>query len=80
MTATFNACTQPPSQPDPIHVTAGPDAAAVLAAVLTDHAGGWALPRAASAVVDVDYVLAAAGLLAVEHPGVAAGLLAGRLL
>ncbi|MEK8105229.1 hypothetical protein NKG94_08650 [Micromonospora sp. M12] len=31
----------------------------VLAAVLADHAGGWALPRAAAAVVDADYVLAA---------------------
>ncbi|MFD0822655.1 glutamate mutase L, partial [Micromonospora zhanjiangensis] len=58
---------------------AGPDAAAVLSAVLTDHGGGWAVPRAADAVVDVDYVLAAAGLLAGEHPAAAAGLLAGRL-
>ncbi|MEV4695809.1 glutamate mutase L, partial [Micromonospora echinospora] len=51
------------------------DAAAVLDLVLTDHAGGWALPRAARPVVDVDYVLAAAGLLAADHPGAAAAML-----
>ncbi|MFG2062097.1 glutamate mutase L [Micromonospora sp. NPDC048871] len=47
----------------------------VLGAVLTDHAGGWALPRAARPVVDVDYVLAAAGLLVGEYPVAARGLL-----
>ncbi|MGC5051659.1 glutamate mutase L [Micromonospora sp. DT48] len=52
----------------------GGDAAGVLAAVLTDHAGGWALPRAARPVVDTDYVLAAAGLLAEEHPVAARAL------
>lgn len=36
-----------------------------------DIEGGWQLPRQASLVVDTDYVLAAAGLLAQEHPGVA---------
>ncbi|TYC20261.1 glutamate mutase L [Micromonospora sp. MP36] len=60
------------------HAPAG-DAAAVLAAVLTDHAGGWPLPRAARAVVDVDYVLAAGGLLAADHPGAAARLLRRHL-
>lgn len=55
------------------------DAAAVLAAVLGDHAGGWPLPRAARAVVDVDYVLAAGGLLAADHPEAAARLLRGHL-
>ncbi|MER7457808.1 glutamate mutase L [Micromonospora sp. NPDC126480] len=50
------------------------DAAAVLAAVLADHAGGWPLPRAARPVVDVDYVLAAAGLLAADHPDAARAL------
>ncbi|MFR9777492.1 glutamate mutase L [Micromonospora sp. MS34] len=55
------------------------DAAAVLDAVLTDHAGGWPLPRAARPVVDVDYVLAAAGLLAAEHPQAAATLLRRHL-
>ncbi|GIJ26699.1 hypothetical protein Vqi01_18610 [Micromonospora qiuiae] len=51
------------------------DAAGVLDAVLADHGGGWALPRAARPVVDVDYVLAAAGLLAVAHPVAARALL-----
>ncbi|NES13600.1 MULTISPECIES: glutamate mutase L [Micromonospora] len=55
------------------------DAAAVLEAVLTDHAGGWPLPRAARPVVDVDYVLAAAGLLAAEHPRAAVALLRRHL-
>lgn len=51
------------------------DAATLLATVLTDHGGGWALPRAARAVVDTDYVLAAGGLLAEEHPAAARALL-----
>ncbi|MET8278020.1 glutamate mutase L [Micromonospora sp. NPDC005174] len=51
----------------------------VLAAVLADHAGGWALPRAARAVVDVDYVLAAGGLLAEEHRAAAQALLRHHL-
>ncbi|SCG35143.1 glutamate mutase L [Micromonospora coxensis] len=55
------------------------DAAGVLAAVLADHAGGWPVPRAARAVVDTDYVLAAAGLLAAEHPGAARALLGRHL-
>ncbi|MEZ5098130.1 MAG: glutamate mutase L [Nocardioides sp.] len=42
-----------------------------------DLEGGWQLPRAARVVVDRDYVLAAAGLLAAEHPTVAARLLTG---
>ncbi|WP_344750993.1 glutamate mutase L, partial [Micromonospora olivasterospora] len=60
------------------HAPSG-DAAVVLGAVLTDHAGGWPVPRDARAVVDVDYVLAAGGLLAAEHPR-AAGLLLRRHL
>ena len=51
----------------------------ILAAALSDHAGGWPLPRAATAVVDREYVLAAAGLLAAEHPAAAVGLLRQRL-
>ncbi|MEV1110330.1 glutamate mutase L [Micromonospora sp. NPDC049751] len=51
----------------------------VLAAVLADHAGGWAVPRAARAVVDVDYVLAAGGLLAEEHRTAAQALLRHHL-
>ncbi|WP_329110595.1 glutamate mutase L [Micromonospora sp. NBC_01699] len=60
---------------------AGPrEAVAVLDAVLTDHGGGWALPRSATPVVDDQYVLAAAGLLAAEHPDTAVGLLRRHLL
>jgi uncharacterized protein (TIGR01319 family) len=55
-----------------------PAAASVLAAVLTDHAGGWAVPAAASAVVDTDYLLAPAGLLAARYPEIARALL-GRI-
>ncbi|SCF10441.1 conserved hypothetical protein [Micromonospora viridifaciens] len=58
---------------------AAADAAGVLAAVLGDHAGGWPLPRAARAVVDVDYVLAAGGLLAADQPRAAVGLLRRHL-
>ncbi len=56
------------------------DARAVLGRVVTDHSGGWALPRSATTTVDVDYVLAPAGLLAAEHPEAAVKLLIGRLL
>ena len=42
-------------------------AASILRRVLNDHAGGWALPRTADVVVDVDYLLAPAGLLAGAH-------------
>jgi hypothetical protein len=48
---------------------------AVLDAVLTDTAGGWVPPRAPRRMVDSRYVLAAAGLLAADHPETAAGLL-----
>ncbi|WP_345627374.1 glutamate mutase L [Rugosimonospora acidiphila] len=51
----------------------------VLAEALGDHGGGWAPPRSAQVVVDVDGVLAAAGLLAADHPDAAAGLLRSRL-
>ncbi|GAB2746850.1 glutamate mutase L [Terrabacter sp. AAH1] len=43
----------------------------VLGAVLADHAGGWKVPRAASATVDTAYLLFAAGLLATDAPDVA---------
>jgi hypothetical protein len=56
------------------HATPG-EAKEVLDAVLTDFAGGWAVPRAATPVVDVSYVLAAAGLLAADHPNAARALL-----
>ncbi|SCL36196.1 conserved hypothetical protein [Micromonospora nigra] len=55
------------------------DAVGVLGAVLADHAGGWPLPRAARPVVDGEYVLAAAGLLAGEEPAAARALLVGHL-
>lgn len=51
------------------------------AAHLLDHVrgdGGWQVPEAPRVVVDVDYVLAPAGLLAAEHPEAARRLL-GRL-
>ncbi|MDG4810047.1 glutamate mutase L [Micromonospora sp. WMMD1120] len=51
----------------------------VLATVLADHAGGWAVPRAAAAVVDADYMLAAGGLLAEEHRDAAQALLRHHL-
>ncbi|MEU8244511.1 glutamate mutase L [Actinoplanes missouriensis] len=47
----------------------------VLSAVLGDLAGGWAVPERARTVVDAEYVLAAAGLLAAEHPEMVAALL-----
>jgi uncharacterized protein (TIGR01319 family) len=54
--------------------------AEVLDAVLGDTAGGWAAPAAADRVVDVAYVLAAAGLLAGAHRDVAEALLREHLL
>ena len=41
-----------------------------------DVPGGWQLPRSPRIVVDHDYVLAAAGLLASDHPRAAHALLA----
>lgn len=52
----------------------------VLSAVLADHGGGWVVPRAAEVVVDVEYVLGAAGLLAAAEPAAAVGLLRAHLL
>ncbi|MBM2616083.1 glutamate mutase L [Actinoplanes sp. LDG1-06] len=46
----------------------------VLDAVLSDHAGGWAAPTSARAVIDSRYVLAAAGLLSIDHRHAAAAL------
>jgi uncharacterized protein (TIGR01319 family) len=51
----------------------------VLGAGTGDVEGGWQVPRAPRVVVDRDYVLAAAGLLAQPHPD-AAYRLVGRLL
>jgi uncharacterized protein (TIGR01319 family) len=47
----------------------------VLDAILGDTAGGWAAPTHARRVIDTQYVLAAAGLLAGDHPAAAVGLL-----
>ncbi len=47
----------------------------VLDKVLSDTAGGWAAPAGARTVVDEQYVLAAAGLLAIDHRDTAIGLL-----
>ncbi|WP_433290783.1 glutamate mutase L [Actinoplanes sp. CA-030573] len=47
----------------------------VLDTVLADTAGGWAAPAGARTVVDERYVLAAAGLLAIDHRDAAAALL-----
>jgi uncharacterized protein (TIGR01319 family) len=55
-------------------------ATAALSPATGDLGGGWAVPEAARAVVDTRYVLAAAGLLADDHPGVGAALLSGALL
>ncbi len=55
-------------------------AASVLAGPLHDLAGGWPLPRHADTVVDVAYVLAAAGLLAGDFPDASRQLLHNELL
>ena len=56
-----------------------PDVAGrVLAGSIGEHIeGGWQLPRRARVVVDRDYVLAAAGLLAARHPMAAYRLVQG---
>ena len=51
----------------------------VLSAVVTDHGGGWRVPRSARLAVDENYVLFAAGLLAGEAPHAAAVLATGGL-
>ena len=47
------------------------DARTVLDAVLSDHAGGWRVPRHARVTVDSSYLLFAVGLLADDHPDAA---------
>jgi uncharacterized protein (TIGR01319 family) len=47
----------------------------ILAPALGDVGGGWPVPEKARTVVDASYVLAAAGLLAGDHPRAAAVLL-----
>jgi uncharacterized protein (TIGR01319 family) len=57
-----------------------PRSSRVLAPATSDRAGGWRLPEHARVVVDRDYVLAAAGLLAQDHPRVAARLVMDSLV
>jgi uncharacterized protein (TIGR01319 family) len=52
----------------------GPAARGALTGRL-DDTGGWQLPREPRTVIDTDYVLAPAGLLAQEHPRAAYALL-----
>jgi uncharacterized protein (TIGR01319 family) len=47
----------------------------ILRPAVRDFAGGWPVPEHARTTVDVSYVLAAAGLLAPDHPRAAALLL-----
>ncbi|MFZ5846284.1 MAG: glutamate mutase L [Actinomycetota bacterium] len=53
----------------------GDDAAEVMLRLLADDGQGWQLPEKPRVAVDTDYVLAAAGLLAEDHPGAAYRLL-----
>ena len=53
--------------------------ARILAAATRDLAGGWPVPEEARTTVDEQYVLAAAGLLADQHPEAAARLLRSTL-
>jgi len=58
-----------------------PDAVrTMLTPAVTDLAGGWRLPERPATTIDDHYVLAAAGLLAPDHPRVAARLLQTALL
>ncbi|GAA4895611.1 uncharacterized protein (TIGR01319 family) [Stackebrandtia albiflava] len=58
-----------------------PDAMRALrAATASDTAGGYPLPTNPKTVIDVPYVLAAAGLLAGDHPRIGLELLRGSLL
>jgi len=52
----------------------------MLAPVTDDHAGGWRVPVAPRLTVDQRYVMAAAGLLADDHPDAASALLVGALV
>jgi uncharacterized protein (TIGR01319 family) len=55
----------------------GVDAGRVLRAATGDKVrGGWLVPRRPRLVIDRDYVLAAAGLLAEEHPAAAVRMVA----
>lgn len=53
--------------------------AQILAPARGDHAGGWKVPVRAGLAADLRYVLAAAGLLAGDHPRAAARLATSAL-
>jgi uncharacterized protein (TIGR01319 family) len=55
-------------------------ALAMVRAAVADPAGGWRTPDRAGAVVDTEYVLAAAGLIGRRNPAVAISLLNDSLL
>lgn len=61
------------------HASSAP-AQAVLDTVLTDYAGGWPLPRSARRMVDLRYLLAPIGLLALDGDEHRARQLASELL
>lgn len=52
----------------------------MLAPATGDHAGGWRVPSSPRVSVDGRYVVAAAGLLAPDHPDAAAALLRDALV
>jgi uncharacterized protein (TIGR01319 family) len=52
----------------------------MLDPVLSDHAGGWRVPRSPRLTVDHRYVMAAAGLLSEDHPHAAQALLRDALV
>ncbi len=58
------------------HAAPSESAAVLAAGIGTDEEGGWLVPRDPRRIIDSDYVLAAAGLLAEHHPAAAYGLLA----
>ncbi len=62
------------------HATAGVAEELLRTATGADVAGGWLLPRAPRVAVDRTYVLAAVGMLAAEHPQVAAAVVRRHLL
>ena len=57
-----------------------PAALGVLATVLADRAGGWRLPRSTRCLIDVRYLLAPIGLLAITGRAAAARALAATLV
>jgi uncharacterized protein (TIGR01319 family) len=54
--------------------------ASMVEPITTDHAGGWRVPTAPRITVDRHYVMAAAGLLAPDHPDAARELITSALI